>query len=450
MNPKNSSLQAGVARRIISPPPGIFLVGYGDRTQGNRGVHDELTATALVCEYGETAVALVALDMLCINEYVVGRIRQALEPEIQPVLCCSHTHSGPIGYAGEASPAADRKYYAFLEAQIVQAVRQAYQERAPARLALAQATGGIAINRREHTPDGKVIIGQNPEGALDSSVNVLSVLREDGERLATLVNYACHGTVLGPDNLLASADWIGVMRRTVEAELGGLALFLQGATGDLNPKMGWRQAEVWQLVQEQGEQVGRAAIQAAHGPQEWLAGAPVSLLRRELPLPFETPAAGDKPPTDYRKRILAMAGLPGLLWPLTDFLLNRRYPWRSRLLRDAPGHLGYWATLLNINALRIGELALVTFGSETFTEIGLQVKAESPARRTLFASVTDGCIGYLTTAAAHAEGGYEVDTAPYAYRYPGRLQAGCAALAQAEAQQMLAGLYPLPEEMVAA
>jgi hypothetical protein len=52
-----------------------------------------------------------------------------------------------------------------------------------------------------------------------------------------LVNFACHGTVLGPDNLLVSADWIGAMRSRVEADLGILTLFLQGAAANLNPDM---------------------------------------------------------------------------------------------------------------------------------------------------------------------------------------------------------------------
>ena len=45
-------LKAGVARQIITPPPGIYLIGYGDRSKGNRGVHDDLTATALALEDG--------------------------------------------------------------------------------------------------------------------------------------------------------------------------------------------------------------------------------------------------------------------------------------------------------------------------------------------------------------------------------------------------------------
>jgi len=91
--------------------------------------------------------------------------------------------------------------------------------------------------------------------------------------------------------------------------------------------------------------------------------------------------------------------------------------------------------------VRLGDLALVTFAAETFTEIGMLIKAASPARWTLFASLTDGCISYLHTASAHAEGGYEVDTAPLAYRYPGRLKAECEGLALDKTRELLGRLW---------
>jgi hypothetical protein len=96
---------------------------------------------------------------------------------------------------------------------------------------------------------------------------------------------------------------------------------------------------------------------------------------------------------------------------------------------------------MRISAARLGDLALVTFAAETFTEIGMKVKAASPTTRTLFASVTDGCISYLHTEASHAEGGYEVDVAPLAYRYPGRLQAGCEQVALEATKTMLGRLW---------
>ncbi len=434
-----SDLRAGVARRIISPPKGIFLIGYGDRSKGNRGVHDDLTATALVLDDGSTRLAIVALDMLAINEFIVDRIRLRLAPT-EVLLCCSHTHSGPIAYADEKSPPLSRQFLDTLVDRVTEAVRAAQASLIPARLEYARAEANVGINRREKMPDGHMEIGRNPAGARDPSLQVLSVFGlQHGEetRLSTVVNYACHGTVLGPDNLLVSADWIGCMRRQVEQELGGAALFLQGAAANINPDMYWGSADAFQKAEEQGRQVAAAVLAALRAGCTEVRGAPLNVQRLEVWLPTETPALTRRPPRNYAGQLLELAHLPGFMAVFADLLLDQRYPWKPVIEpRD-----GFWCVPTRINAVRIGELALVTFAAETFTEIGMKVKAASPATHTLFASITDGCISYLHTEESHADGGYEVDVAPLAYRYPGRLQARCESIALAEAQQLLARLW---------
>ena len=121
----------------------------------------------------------------------------------------------------------------------------------------------------------------------------------------------------------------------------------------------------------------------------------------------------------------------------TDRLLNKRYPWKSVIAAKD----GFWSVPMRISAMRIGDLALVTYAAETFTEIGMKIKSASPAKHTLFASVSDGCVSYLHTAESHDEGGYEVDIAPMAYRYPGRLQAGCEEIALDTTGEMLESLW---------
>ena len=91
-----SELNAGYARRIISPQKGIYLIGYGDRMWGNRGIHDDLTATALALDDGKIQVVIIACDLLAINEITLSRVEKAVNTNI--IVCCSHTHSGPIVY----------------------------------------------------------------------------------------------------------------------------------------------------------------------------------------------------------------------------------------------------------------------------------------------------------------------------------------------------------------
>jgi neutral ceramidase len=429
------TLLAGAARRIITPPTGIFLIGYGDRSKGNVGVHDDLTATALVITDGKTRVAIVALDLLTINEFVVDRVRSRLAPT-EVLLCCSHTHSGPIAFADERSPHKNQEYINSLVNQIVEAVNEAGTNIQPAWLEYSCGEAAVGINRREKMPDGHMEIGRNPNGPRDPSIQVISLLTEDG-RLATLVNYACHGTVLGPDNLLVSADWIGVMRSSVEKDLGGLALFLQGAAANINPDMYWEDVRAFEKVLEQGHDVGEAVLSAIYSRSEKMRAAPIVLERATAWLPTETQVESPEPPKSYGRPLLALAKLPGFMAVFADALLNQRYPWKSVI----EAREDYWSVPMRINALRIGDLALITFAAETFTEIGMKVKSASPAMHTLFASISDGCISYLHTEESHPEGGYEVDVAPLAYRYPGRLQAGCEAIALETTNTLLEKLW---------
>jgi hypothetical protein len=286
-------------------------------------------------------------------------------------------------------------------------------------------------------PDGRMEIGRNPGGVVDRSLQVISILNAPGERLATLINFACHGTVLGPDNLLVSADWIGAMRLRVEVELGGLALFLQGAAANLNPNMYWEDAQAFEMVAEQGSNVADDVLKALASGSKLVNGLPLRIERAEAWLPTEAPVNSSSPPKNYGKPLLAMAKLPGWMAFLADPLLNQRYPWKPRIeARD-----GWWSVPMRVNILRIGDLALVSFAAETFTEIGLSVKESSPARYTLFVSLTDGCISYLHTTESHPEGGYEVDVAPLAYRYPGRLKAECEWIVLERTRKLLGGLW---------
>jgi neutral ceramidase len=265
----------------------------------------------------------------------------------------------------------------------------------------------------------------------------LHVRGPEGTSLATVVNFACHGTVLGPNNLLVSADWIGAMRSRVEERLGGSALFLQGATGDLDPDHEWEDGDPWEAVRALGECVADRVIAACNAGLSPLNDVPLDLSHQEAWLPLEAKATTATPLPTYRRVLTEMARLPYSVRFVVDLQLERRYPWRSRI----EAREGFWHVPMRINAVRIGDLGLVTFGAETLTEIGMAIKAASPTRHTMFASVSNGCIGYLPTAEAHAEGGYEVDISPFIYRFPARLAAECAQIATDAALQSLHGLW---------
>jgi neutral ceramidase len=422
-----ASLGAGLARVLITPPRGSYLIGYGNRFLGASRVHDELTATALALEDGSTRLTIVALDMLCLHEDVVARIRQRCAGEV--LIACSHTHAGPIAFADPHSSWMRRRLVEGIVRTVASVVADAGRSLAPAELRFAVGEAGIAVNRRQRNPDGKIVLGVNPEGPVDPSLGVLQLLDPRGAVRATLVNFACHPAVLSPKNLRISAEWPGVMRREVEAATGGICLFLQGAAGDLNPKHEWGNQDL-AAMERLGREVGRAVLERCERGVAPILATPLRSARQQVALPVI-----ERPEESYRKTAGRILGVPSLF---IDPLLRYAYPWRPRLV---PGRDGRPEVPMEVQVFRIGDLALVAHAAETFTEIAQAIKRASPAPHTLVAGYSNGCVGYLPTARAHAEGGYEVEEAPLAYRISGTFDPGCAEVVTERSVQMVASLW---------
>jgi hypothetical protein len=311
----------------------------------------------------------------------------------------------------------------------VGAVAEAGEFLEPAELRFAAGQAGIAVNRRQRMSDGKIELGVNPDGPVDPTLQVIQVVAPGGAVRATLVNYACHPAILSPKNREISAEWPGVMRREVEKAIGGSCLFLQGGAGNLNPRHEWGDDDL-EAMERLGREVSRAVIELCERGAAPIAAAPLASVREEIALPVI-----ERTGESYRETAAKILRVPRFA---IDPMLRYMYPWRPR---QRPGPEGRPEWPMEVQVLRIGDLALVAFAAETFTEIARAVMDGSPAPRTLFAGYSNGCIGYLPTASAHAEGGYEVDVAPYAYRYPSRLASNCARIATDAATRALRELW---------
>jgi hypothetical protein len=83
-------------------------------------------------------------------------------------------------------------------------------------------------------------------------------------------------------------------------------------------------------------------------------------------------------------------------------------------MAKAQQYAGQTQVEAELHGIRIGDIALVGFPGEPFAEIGVAVKEGSPFRHTLFGGYTNDYLGYLPIDAARPDGGYEVETTPFA------------------------------------
>jgi len=422
-----SKLLAGVGRAAITPPVGMPLMGYILREEAAHAVHDRLLATALVLSDGNLKLAWITCDLLFVHPTTVEQIRRQVHgrtgilPE-HTMICCSHTHSGPVTYAGPDGelPEVDR-YLDNLIGLVVDAVDEANRGLQDAVWGVGRGQTDIGVNRRARGVDGSVHFGENEQGARDPDLLVLRIDAVEGGSgarapLAAMVNGACHAVCLGSDSHVISADWPGAMRETLESATGAMAGFVQGACADVNPRGGPQ--ETFHLAQRHGLTVAEDSLRL-YERIELQRQVQLGAVKRDISLPLQC-REGQPLKDDFARLAARVMSMPAPAEAAA--LLDARFPWSARIEKVD----GTWHAAAELQVFTLGDVALVAVSAEPFAEIGRQIKDRSVARLTLFAGYANGSVGYLPVPSAYAEGGYEIEESYVFYRLPAPLDASCA------------------------
>ncbi|MCC7419969.1 MAG: hypothetical protein IT428_06805 [Planctomycetaceae bacterium] len=469
-------LLAGVARAIITPPIGIRLVGYTVQEGCSQDVERELTATVLVLSDGVSTVVIAGLDLLFVPMSYSDRIRNAIGqrlgiPGENVLLNGSHTHLGPMfpGWQQEESPQHElqERYARFLEDVLVGAAGTAWAKRQPARLGTGKGSAPLGVNRREKLPDGRVIIGENVEGPIDRTVEVIRIDDLAGQPIAVVLSAACHTVVLGPKTLSYSPDFIGPARDLIEPALGAPSLFLQGAAGNINPAcgigsggpeqfedmrrlglmLGGETLKVWAQIRTHHHRGPRRIVQSVATISTWdyeptpqATVRHLSVARRRLNLPLSPlPDLATAEADLARTRAARDAAMAGNSLG-TQNVARRMFAWAEQRHRLVAAGQRIVTREIELWAMRMNDVAIASVSAEPLTELGLEIKRRSPLPHTLFLGYSNGCIGYIPPPQAFAEGGMEVVESHYNYLLASQLTPEWAPTVVEATLEMLAGL----------
>lgn len=440
-----SHLMAGVGRCDITPAPGTPQGGWGAATH-QRGLDADmpLYATALVLEKAGKAVAIIDLDLIgCetdwsnkIMDAIVGLTGLARE---NTRLSWTHTHSGPNTFRLKTITEGLDMVLSYMEGlplRIASAVWKAQQNLKPVRVSAGSGKCEINVNRRLKLPDGTVVVGRNWDGPADSTVRVVRIDDLDETPLATIVHYACHPTTMAWQCQYFTPDYPGMARQTVERELGGLCLFLQGATGNLTPRRGFTGDS--KIYRHLGSLLGLEAAKVAATietlPREenfqgvLQSGAPIALyedrpkepeaadlrvIYRTLKLPIKPtrPPAELEAEAEVARKELERERRDGHPERIRAAIAKATQAgWRADYARMYHGKTDVdWP----LQGIRIGPVALLAIAGEPFTEINQEIVSRSPFAHTLFSGYSHGGFGYIPARNTYAEGGYEVEASPF-------------------------------------
>lgn len=423
--------QAGTAAVDISPD--VFPMQL--RSGKSEYVHDPLHVRAVAFENGEGRVVIALMDAIGVGREMtdeakaIAAEKTGWKPE-QMLVSGTHTHTAPKG--GDTSPgriAYDKKRRAGLAEALIKAI----ESLEPAKVGFSSDEEPTEVyNRRWYLKPGtmdKNPMGEydqvrtnaprqnllKPAGPTDPEVCIVDVRTRRGRPLGLIANYSLHyvggvpkvteenGRVVG----MASADYYGEFARLMPYRVGGsrspkfVAMMTNGTSGDINnidfySKRAPRKP--FEQIQIVAGKTADAAWRAVKKIENYDENPLVSIIQREVTLKYRIPSVEE---VDKALKLL------GLSKKERDAINKRTGSVAQHVVRFADPEEQPRTESVIVQAIRIGDQAVVSMPFEVLVEIGLNIKDKSPFSHTFTIELANGGYGYLPPPNQHKLGGYE-------------------------------------------
>lgn len=430
--PPSASLWAGIARRDITPPVGIYARMWGAaRHDVAEGVHRPLYATVVAMseDRDRPPLILASVDLGWWQRpedewHVRGGLIEALGLDADRVMvACTHTHAGASVCLEDVDKPGGDLVAGFLDrvrASLIEAGHEAVERLAPAIMTWAYGRCDLAANRDLPEPgSSRVVCGFNPAEPADDTLLVGRICDAAGRVTGTLVNYACHPTTLAWENRLISPDYVGAMRLTVERDTGGApCLFLLGAAGELAPREQYTGDT--SVADANGRRLGFAALGALESmpPPGWClcyagvveSGAALAVWKRRPFTPSSVILAERLdvelplkclPTEDQVRHELGICG---------DRVLAERLRRKLRVLRQVGSgprcRMPAWIW-------RIGGAVFVGQANEAYSAFQVELRRRFPRTAVAVLNLVNGSCGYLSPPELYDRNVYQVWQSPF-------------------------------------
>ncbi len=428
---KSHGLRAGTAAVDISPD----VLPMQLRSGQSKYVHDPLHVRAVAFENGEGRAVIALMDAIGVGREMTDEAKAIAAKETgwkpeEMLVSGTHTHTAPKGGdTSEGRIAYEKKRREGLAEALIKAIKSLE----PAEVGSASDEEPSEVyNRRYFLKPGTM--DRNPMGGLDQvrtnaprqnllkpagptdpEVFVVDVRTRRGRALGLIANYSLHyvggipkvvdekGKVFG----MASADYYGEFSRVMPYRVGGsnppenfVAMMTNGTSGDINnidfhskraPRAPFEQIRVV------ANKTADAAWRAVKKIETYDENPLVATRQREVTLNYRKPSD---------EAVAKALELLKLTRKEQEEINGRTGSVANATIRFASDEQPRTEPVI-IQAIRIGDQAIVSMPFEVLVEIGLELKEKSPFPKTFTISLANGGYGYLPPPNQHKLGGYE-------------------------------------------
>jgi hypothetical protein len=283
----------------------------------------------------------------------------------------------------------------------------------------------VSFIRRYRMKDGSVMTNpgtMNPEsdhplGKSDNTVRLVRFTRE-GKKDIAMLGFQTHPDTIGGTQF--TADWPGFARRKVEKELPDVhCILLNGCQGDTNhhkpgrPQISKKlQDERYEFTRRMGGIIAEAALAVWDKTVPLTEGA-ISTAFQITVIPTNL---------DGIDRIEECKALYEKILEKDEEVMKLPMSEKGAIRRIAKMENYLLFQKVPVSMVAFGQLAILGYGGEPFTEYADVLRQAHPELFILTACNCNGSQGYLPSAAAFDEGGYEACTTSFTPETPALLQ----------------------------
>jgi neutral ceramidase len=407
----------------ITPPVGLPIGGNVRADNTSRGIHDNLYCNAVLLEDGMSRVCMLNLDLLGLHYDSCQLIKNSIckKTGISPdniVINATHTHSGPDVlefFKNEIDPAC-LYYINNIAKRIAEGIEQIIDKTEDVSIAISKShVRDLSFNRRIMAKEGGIIMNwMYPDeedvvgetGPIDEELHVISLKNEKKDTVALIINFTLHPAVLVGQDWLWSRDYINYLDNYLKSELGKdvVVLFANGAEGNIN-HINFRdknQIRGFEEAKRIGKKLGGYVMDALEGLEN-INDVDLSCVSAKVGFPLRNISEDEVKAAEK-----LWAECNGVIPSLIDGCPDEVY---AREIIKITGRKEKYA-VTELQAVKLSkDTVIVTYPGEVFVEFGLRTKETSGYKNTLVFGLANDCIGYVPTAEAFTQGGYEIKTA---------------------------------------